>query len=82
MTLQVHMRQETGSLISDNHSEAIAELKGAGSAGRDSSATLSRLLRRKSKSQYQATSVSAADAAKSIDSASRLFEAAQTVIPT
>jgi uncharacterized protein (UPF0332 family) len=64
---------------SDNHAEAIAELKGAGSAGRDSSTTLSRLLRLKSKSQYQAASVSAADAAKSIDWAARLFETAQTV---
>ncbi|TDW65941.1 HEPN domain-containing protein [Kribbella pratensis] len=64
---------------SDNHAEAIAELKGAGSAGRDSSTTLSRLLRLKSKSQCQAASVSAADAAKSIDWAARLFETAQTV---
>ena len=64
---------------SDNHAEAIAELRGAGSAGRDSSTTLSRLLRLKSKSQYQAASVSAADAAKSIDWAARLFETAQTV---
>ncbi|MEV4260784.1 HEPN domain-containing protein [Kribbella sp. NPDC049584] len=64
---------------SDNHAEAIAELKGAGSAGRDSSTTLSRLLRLKSKSQYQAASVTAADAAKSIDCATRLFETAQTV---
>ena len=64
---------------SDNHAEAIAELKGAGSAGRDSSATLSRLLRLKSKSQYQAASVSAADAAKSIDWATRLFETARNI---
>lgn len=67
---------------SDNHAEAIAELKGAGPAGRDSSATLSRLLRLKSKSQYQAASVSAADAGKSIDWAARLFETAQSVAST
>ncbi|RZU19324.1 hypothetical protein EV645_1535 [Kribbella rubisoli] len=67
---------------SDNHAEAVAELKGAGSAGRDSSATLSRLSRRKSKSQYQAGSVSAADAAKSIDWATRLFETAKSVVST
>ena len=64
---------------SDNHAEAIAELKAAGPAGRDSSPTLSRLLRLKSKSQYQAASVSAGDAAKSVDWATRLFETAQTV---
>ncbi|WP_432881804.1 HEPN domain-containing protein [Kribbella sp. CA-245084] len=67
---------------SDNHAEAIAELKGAGSAGRDSSATLARLLRLKSKSQYQVASVSAADAAKSIDWATRLFETAKSVVST
>jgi uncharacterized protein (UPF0332 family) len=67
---------------SDNHAEAIAELKGAGVAGRDSSSTLSRLLRLKSKSQYQASSVSAADAAKSIDWAARLLEAADSVATT
>lgn len=67
---------------SDNHTEAIAELKGAGTAGRDSSTTLSRLLRLKSKSQYQAASVSAADAAKSIEWAARLLETAQAVTPS
>jgi hypothetical protein len=64
---------------SDNHAEAVAELKGAGQAGRDSSTTLSRLLKLKSKSQYQAGSVSAAEAAKSIDWAARLLETAQAV---
>ncbi len=62
---------------SDNHVEAVAELKGAGSPGRDSSATLSRLLRLKSKSQYQAAPVSAADASKSIDWATRLLATAE-----
>ena len=50
--------------------------------GRDSSTTLSRLLKLKSKSQYQAAAVSAADAAKSIDWAARLLEAAQSVAPS
>ncbi|GAA3118617.1 hypothetical protein JOF29_000973 [Kribbella aluminosa] len=65
----------------DNHAEAVAELKSAGPAGRDSSMTLSRLLRLKSKSQYQAASVSAADASKSIDWAARLLTAAEDVTP-
>jgi hypothetical protein len=65
----------------DNHAEAIAELRGAGSQGRDSSTTLSRLLRLKSKSQYQAASVSAADATKSVEWAARLLSTAQAVTP-
>jgi hypothetical protein len=66
---------------SENHVEPVAELKAAGSVGRDTSATLSRLLRLKSKSQYQSASVSAADAAKGIDWAARLLEGAQGVTP-
>ncbi|MFD7158422.1 HEPN domain-containing protein [Kribbella sp. NPDC059898] len=66
---------------SDNHAEAIAELKGAGATGRDCSTTLSRLLRLKSKSQYQSASVSTADAAKSIEWAARLLETAVAVTP-
>ncbi|MFI6828457.1 HEPN domain-containing protein [Kribbella sp. NPDC050241] len=66
---------------SDNHAEAVAELKGAGPAGRESSTTLSRLLKLKSKAQYQAAAVSAADAAKSVDWAARLLTAAQSVAP-
>jgi uncharacterized protein (UPF0332 family) len=64
---------------SDNHAEAVAELKGAGAVGRDCGTTLSRLLKLKSKSQYQADPVSAADASKSIDWAARLLESAQSV---
>ncbi|MFF1821783.1 HEPN domain-containing protein [Kribbella sp. NPDC058245] len=66
----------------DNHAEAIAELKNAGPAGRDASTTFSRLLKLKSKSQYQAASVSASDATKSIDWAARLLETAQPVVPS
>ncbi|TCC36817.1 HEPN domain-containing protein [Kribbella sindirgiensis] len=64
---------------SDNHTEAVVELKRAGAAGRDSSATLSRLLKLKSRSQYQASSVSAADATKSIDWAARLLDTAESM---
>ncbi len=62
---------------SDNHAEAVAELKTAGPAGRACGTTPSRLLT--SKSQYQAAPVSAADAARSIDWAARLLESAQSV---
>lgn len=64
---------------SDNHAEAIMELNRAGAAGRDCSTTLSRLLKLKSKSQYQASSVSPADSAKSIEWAARLLDTAQSV---
>ncbi len=65
-------------------SRNCAELKGAGRAGRDSSTTLARLLKlkSKSKSQYQTGSVSAAEAAKSIEWAARLLETAQAVTPS
>ncbi|TCC39065.1 DNA-binding protein [Kribbella capetownensis] len=66
---------------SDNHAEAVSELKGAGPVGRESSTTLSRLLKLKSKAQYQAAAVSAADSAKSVDWAGRLLAAAQSVAP-
>ncbi|MEV8374705.1 HEPN domain-containing protein [Kribbella sp. NPDC056861] len=61
----------------DNHTEAVTELKSAGPAGREASSTFSRLLRLKSKSQYQAESISAADASKSVDWATRLLQVAQ-----
>jgi uncharacterized protein (UPF0332 family) len=64
----------------DNHTEAVAELKVAGPTGREVSSTLSRLLRLKSRSQYQSESVSAADAAKSIEWATRLLQTAQVVV--
>jgi hypothetical protein len=61
---------------------AHLELKGAGPAGRDSTTTLSRLLKLKSKSQYQAGSVSPSEATKSIEWAARLVESAYGVTPT
>jgi uncharacterized protein (UPF0332 family) len=65
----------------DNHAEAVAELKNAGAVGRDASTTFSRLLKLKSKAQYQSAPTSATDAAKSIDWATRLLEAAQSAAP-
>ncbi|WP_202869567.1 HEPN domain-containing protein [Kribbella caucasensis] len=63
----------------DNHLEAVAELKASGPVGRETAQTFSRLLKLKSKSQYQASSTSAADAAKSIDWAARMVDSAQVV---
>jgi hypothetical protein len=63
----------------ENHAEAIAELKATGAVGRAQAATLDRLVRLKPKSQYQAASISASDATKAIGWATRLLEAAEGV---
>lgn len=64
----------------DGHSEAVAELRAAGPAGVALAPTLSRLLRLKTKSQYQPTSVAAPDAVKALEWAARMLEGAQQVI--
>jgi hypothetical protein len=65
---------------SDNHADAVTELRAAGPAGARMAPTLSRLLTLKTKSQYQVESVAAADAAKAVDWASRLLDAAEVVV--
>jgi len=64
---------------SENHAEAMVELRATGSVGRAQASTLDRLLRLKPKSQYQAASISASDATKAISWAARLLEAAEGV---
>ena len=64
----------------DQHIEAVAELKAAGPAGAALAPTLSRLLRLKTKSQYQSASISAVDAGKAIEWAARLLEDAEVVV--
>ena len=59
---------------------ARAEIRGAGAVGRALEPTFHRLLKLKSKSQYQQTSVSASDAAKAIDWATRMLNVAQEVV--
>ena len=66
----------------DIHAEAVAELKSAGGAGRELAPTFSRLLRLKPKSQYQAASISASDAVKSVDWATRMLDVAKTLVRT
>ena len=63
----------------ENHADAIAELKATGAVGRAQAATLDRLVRLKPRSQYQAASISARDATKAIEWATRLLEAAESV---
>jgi len=66
----------------DNHNEAVAELKAAGPAGAALAPTFSRLLKLKTKSQYQSASVAKADANKAIEWATRMLEGAEAVVTT
>ena len=67
---------------SDNHAAAVAELGSAGQLGHDLSSTFSRLLSLKTKSQYQASSVSASDASRAAGWARRMITAALQISPT
>jgi hypothetical protein len=64
----------------DGHTEAVAELKSAGPGGAALAPTLSRLLKLKTKSQYQSASVAAAYATKAVEWAARLLEGAEAVV--
>lgn len=64
----------------DNHDEARAELRAAGPVGRELGPTLDRLLGLKSKAQYQQAAVSAGEAMKAVEWATRLLDAAQDVV--
>lgn len=64
----------------DSHHEAVSELKSAGPAGAASAPTLARLLKLKTKSQYQSVSVTTADANKAVEWAARLLESAEQVV--
>jgi hypothetical protein len=64
----------------DNHHEARAELRAAGPAGLALESTFHRLLKLKPKSQYRQTSVSANDAAKAVEWATRMLDVAQELV--
>lgn len=64
----------------ENHMDAVAELKAAGRAGAEVSATLSRLLKQKSKSQYVPISVATSDAVKAVEWAQRLLDVAEATV--
>lgn len=65
---------------SDDHGRAVAELKASGPAGAELASTLSRLLRLKTKAQYQPRSVAASDAVKAVEWAARIVEGAHEVV--
>lgn len=64
----------------ENHAQAVDELKRSGPAGAALATTLSRLLNLKTRSQYASRSVSAADASKAIEWAARMYAAAEGVV--
>lgn len=64
----------------DAQEDAVAELKAAGPVAAELASTLSRLLKLKTKAQYQARSVSAADAKRAVDWATRLLESAEDIV--
>ena len=64
----------------DNHNEAVAELKAAGPVGASLASTLNRLLRLKTKSQYQSASIASADASRAVEWATRMLDAAEQVV--
>jgi uncharacterized protein (UPF0332 family) len=65
---------------SDDHAAAALELAATGSQGRELAPTFRRLLARKTKAQYQTASVTAVDARRAIDQATRLYDAAQRIV--
>lgn len=65
---------------SDNHHEAVAELKAAGPEGADVAATMSRLLKLKTKAQYLAPAIAKTDAIKAVEWATRMVEQATAVV--
>ena len=65
---------------SDNHAEAVPELKRAGPAGADLSTTLNRLLKLKTRSQYAPMSIAPSHADKGVAWAQRMLSGARDVV--
>lgn len=65
---------------SQDHSVAAAELRRAGAVGAACANDLDRLLRIKTRSQYQAVAVSATDAAKALERAEKIVAAAERLL--
>ncbi|MGK2948642.1 MAG: HEPN domain-containing protein [Acidimicrobiales bacterium] len=65
---------------SDDHTDAVGELRAAGPTMGPLAPTLGRLLRLKNRSQYQTADVSPADAAKAVSWAVTLLAAASGIL--
>lgn len=63
-----------------NHADAVKELRQAGKAGADVAPKLRRLLNSKAKAQYQTSEVAKGEAEESIERAKALLEGARSVI--
>lgn len=71
----------TGSTTkAEDHKQAVPELKQAGAKGAELAPTLDRLIGLKNKAQYQTASVARADATKSIERATKLYDAAVEIV--
>ena len=64
----------------DDHRQAVGELRKAGKIGADLASTLDRLLKPKTKSQYQTLSMVMKDAESAVNQATRLVEEASRVV--
>lgn len=64
----------------DNHASAIVELGGAGPAGNALKQTFARLLKLKSKAQYQSAPVASSDAVNAVRWATKMVESAVEVV--
>ena len=65
---------------SEDHTDAVAELRGAGPASRPLATSLGRLLKLKHKSQYQADDVARGDAIKAVGWATALVDGAAAIV--
>lgn len=65
---------------SENHAQAVDELRRSGPAGAGLATTMSRLLNLKTRSQYASRSVSPVDASKAVEWASRMYAAAEGAV--
>jgi uncharacterized protein (UPF0332 family) len=65
----------------DDHRQAVGELRKAGKIGADLASTLDRLLKPKTKSQYQSVSMTMKDAESAVSQATRLVAEASRIVP-
>lgn len=71
----------TGSTTkAEDHKQAVAELMQAGAKVAELAPTLNRLIGLKNKAQYQTASVARADATKSVERATKLYDAAVEIV--
>jgi uncharacterized protein (UPF0332 family) len=66
---------------SENHTDAVAELREAGPAARPLATALGRLLKLKNKSQYQTVDIARSDAIKAVGWATVLVDGATGIVP-